>query len=186
MEKRAKLILVGGSLATGKSTLSSFLSKQLGFQRVSLDEIKETLFDIAGYSDRAWSKEVGRLTFPVFRDLIGMHLSRGASIIAEATFLWPSDVEWLEQFSSEHDVELIQIWMTADPRVLRERFVARAQGNERHPGHNDDLELVIEEFDERFFNKSFIPLPLSGKTKIIDTTSFADIDYDDLLNWLNA
>jgi predicted kinase len=186
MEKRAKLILVGGSLATGKSTLSSFLSKQLGVQRVSLDEIKETLFDIAGYSDRAWSKEVGRLTFPVFRDLIGMHLSRGSSLIAEATFLWPSDVEWLEQFATEHNVELIQLWMTADPRILRERFVARAQSGERHPGHNDDFEHVIEEFDERFFNKSFIPLPLSGKTKIIDTTSFDDIDYDDLLEWLNA
>ncbi|MDG1949852.1 MAG: ATP-binding protein [bacterium] len=184
MEKRPRLILVGGALATGKSTLSSFLSKKIGYQRVSLDEIKETLFDIAGYSDRAWSKEVGRLTFPVFRDLIGMHLSRGSSLIAEATFLWPSDVDWLEGFVREHDVELIQIWMTADPHVLRERFVSRATSGARHPGHNDDLEHVIEEFDDRFFNKSFIPLPLSGKTKIIDTTSFDDIDYDELLEWL--
>lgn len=186
MEKRPKLILVGGSLATGKSTISSYISEKTGYQRVSLDEIKETLFDIAGYSDRAWSKEVGRLTFPVFRDLIGMHLSRGASIVAEATFLWPSDVEWLEQFAKEHSVDLFQIWMTADPRVLRERFIARATSGERHPGHNDDLEHVIDEFEERFFNKTFVPLPLSGKTKIIDTTSFENIDYDDLLDWLHS
>lgn len=186
MEHRPKLILVGGSLATGKSTLSSFLSKKLGYQRVSLDEIKETLFDIAGYSDRSWSKEVGRLAFSVFRDLIGMHLSRTSSIVADATFLWPSDVDWLERFVADHDIELVQIWLTADPRVLRERFVRRAKSGKHHPGHNDLLEHVIEEFDERFFNKSFIPLPLSGKTKIIDTTSFDDIDYDDLLSWLNV
>lgn len=179
----AKLIIVGGSLATGKSTLSKLLAEKLEIQRVSLDEIKETLFDVGGYRDREWSKAIGRLAFPIFRDLVGLHLEYGESVVAEATFLWPTDLEWLQEFSQRYKVELVQIWLTADPLVLRERFVKRSQ-SERHPGHNDTLESVMEEFDQRFFNKSFIPLPISGKTKIVDTTDFDTVDHDEILKWI--
>ena len=179
----ARLIIVGGSLATGKSTLSKRIAESLGIQRVSLDEIKETLFDVGGYRDREWSKHIGRLAFPIFRDLIGMHLERGEHVVAEATFLWPRDVEWLHEFSQQYRTELIQIWLTADPRVARERFIERANTS-RHPGHNDSLESVIEEFDQRFFNKSFIPLPINGKIKIVDTTDFSTIDHNEILGWI--
>ena len=178
-----KIIIVGGSLATGKSTLSKKIADSLGIQRVSLDEIKETLFDVGGYRDREWSRQIGRLAFPIFRDLIGMHLERGESIVAEATFLWPTDLEWLHEFSHRFGVELVQIWLTADPRVSRERFIERANTS-RHPGHNDTLESVIEEFDQRFFNKTFIPLPINGKTKIVDTTDFSAVDHDEILKWI--
>ncbi|TAL51309.1 ATP-binding protein [Patescibacteria group bacterium] len=179
----AKLILVGGSLATGKSTLSKKIANALKIQRVSLDEIKEVLFDVGGYRDRAWSKEIGRLAFPVFRDLIELHLRRGESVVAEATFLWPTDCEWLHAFSQTYEAELVQIWLTSYPVVARERFIERANST-RHPGHNDSLESVLEEFDRRFFNKTFIPLPIDGKTKIVDTTDFTTIDHDEILRWI--
>jgi len=178
-----KLIIIGGSLATGKSTLSKKIADALGIQRVSLDEIKEVLFDVGGYRDRAWSKEIGRLAFPVFHDLIELHLRRGESVVAEATFLWPTDLEWLHEFSQRYEVELVQIWLTADPRIARERFIERAKTS-RHPGHNDALEAVMEEFEERFFNKTFISLPIRGKTKIVDTTDFATVDHDEILKWI--
>lgn len=178
-----KLIIIGGSLATGKSTLSKKIANALGIQRVSLDEIKEVLFNVGGFRDRAWSKEIGRLAFPVFRDLIELHLGRGESVVAEATFLWLNDREWLHAFSQTYKVELVQIWLTSDPFVARERFIDRANST-RHPGHNDSLESVIEEFDQRFFNKTFVPLPLNGKTKIVDTTDFATVDHDEILKWI--
>ncbi len=178
-----KIIIIGGSLATGKSTLSKTIADSLGIQRVSLDEIKESLFDVGGYRDRAWSKQIGRLAFPVFRDLIEMHLVRRESVVAEATFLWPMDLEWLHDFSQRFGAELVQIWLTADPRVARERFIDRANTS-RHPGHNDTLDSVLGEFDERFFNKTFIPLPLKGKTKIVDTTDFSLVDHDEILRWI--
>ncbi|MBI4256489.1 ATP-binding protein [Candidatus Uhrbacteria bacterium] len=178
-----KLIIIGGSLATGKSTLSKKIADALGIQRVSLDEIKEVLFDVGGYRDREWSKEIGRLAFPVFRDLVELHLKREESVLAEATFLWPSDREWLHAFSQMYDVELVQIWLTSDPHVARKRFIERANST-RHPGHNDSLEEVMDEFDQRFFNKTFVPLPIDGKTKIVDTTDFATVDHDEILKWI--
>ena len=180
---RPKLIIIGGSLATGKSTVAKRLAEKTGIVRVSMDEIKEGLFDVVGYRDREWSKDIGRLAFPVFKGVIDMYLRRGESVIADAVFICVSDAEWIQSFADEHGVELKQIWMTADPRVCRERFMTRAN-SERHPGHNDALEHVIEEFDRRFFNKSFIPLPLNAKTKIVDTTNLNDVDHDDILNWI--
>jgi predicted kinase len=182
MDKQ-KLIIVGGSLATGKSTMAKRLADQTKIVRVSMDEIKENLFDVVGYRDRAWSQEIGRVAFPVFKGVIEMYLERGESVIADAVFICLDDVEWIERFASDYNVELVQVWMTADPRVCRERFVGRASG-ERHPGHNDELEHVIEEFDRRFFNKTFIPLPLDAKTKIVDTTDFDAVDHDEILNWI--
>jgi predicted kinase len=180
----AKLIIVGGSLATGKSTLVRHLEAELAYPVVSMDRIKESLFNICGVKDRAWSKEVGHLAFPVFRRFVEMYLERGSSVIAESTFLWPSDAEWLHAFADRYSAELVQIWMTCDPRVSRERFVTRARGGERHPGHCDTLESVIEEFDERFFNKTFIPHPIEGRTLVVDTTDFATVDHDQIYTFV--
>lgn len=171
-----KLIVVGGSLATGKSTISTELARATGIARVSLDEIKEALFDVGGYRDRAWSKEIGRAAFPVFQHLIEMYLSRGESVIADATFLWLDDANWLHAYAERYGAELIQLWLSADPRVARERFIRRARTT-RHPGHNDALESVLAEFDERFFQKTFIPLPLRARTMVLDTTDLSRIDH---------
>ena len=171
-----KLIVVGGSLATGKSTISLAIARETGFARVSLDEIKEALFDVVGYRDRAWSKEIGRVAFPVFRDCIELHLQRGDSVIADATFLWVSDADWIHAFSKKYGAEIVQVWLTAHPYVARSRFVARSQ-TARHPGHNDALESVMDEFDERFFSKTFVPLPLRARTMVVDTTDFNAVDH---------
>jgi predicted kinase len=179
-----KLIVVGGSPATGKTTLSKFLGDQTGIKRISMDDLKELFFDWGGYRDREWSKEIGRLAWPVFKKIVEMHLAQGESVIAEATFLWSDDALWVEEIASKHGAEIVQIWMTADPKVARERFIKRANTH-RHPGHNDALEYVIEEFDKRFFCKQHAdPLPVSGKTKIVDTTDLNAVNHEEILRWI--
>ena len=180
---QTKLIIVGGSLATGKSTVSKFISEKTTFSRVSLDEIKEVLFNVGGYRDRAWSKDIGRAAFPVFCQLIEMYLQRGESVIADATFLWEDDRVWLEDFAKRYDAELIQIWLDADPLVARARFIERSMTS-RHPGHCDSLETVMDEFDERFFSKSHDPLVVDARTMTIDTTDFSKVDFQAILTFI--
>lgn len=182
---RSKLILIGGSLATGKSSLARFLETHSGIKRISMDELKERLFDVGGYRDRAWSKRIGSLAWPVFQGMVELHLEQGEDVIAEATFLWPGDREWVDELARRHGAQLIQIWMTADPRIARERFVARAQ-SQRHPGHCDSLGQVIKEFDDRFFAQTFKPLSIQGITKIVDTTDFDAVDYEEIQQWLTS
>lgn len=180
-----KLIVVAGAPASGKTRLAQRLAKETGYQRVSMDELKEAFFDVAGYYDRAWSKRIGKLAWPVFQKLVEGHLEKEESVIAEATFLWASDGPWLSHLHKTYDVELIQLWMTAHPEALRSRFIERAN-TIRHPGHNDALEEVIDEFDERFFSGlTYIPHPIGDRTKIIDTTDFDEFDFGEVLAFIN-
>ena len=178
-----KLIVIGGSLAPGKTTVATTLASTLGIPRIAMDVIKETLFDVGGYRDRAWSKEIGRVAFEVFRHLIDLHLKRGESVIAESTFVWPSDAEWLQEFSNRYHAELIQIWMTADAKLARQRFLERAHSGKRHPGHNDAVDTVLEEFDERYFSKTFPPLSMKARTLVVDTTQ-KDADREEILRFV--
>ncbi len=178
-----KFIVIGGSLATGKSTIAKYLEQETGIKRISMDDLKERLFDIGGYRDRAWSKRIGHMAWVVFKQLVELHLEHGDDVIAEATFLWADDADWIHEITARYKAEIYQIWMTADPLVARERFIKRAN-HERHPGHCDTLEQVIEEFDERFFRQRFNPLALSGKTLIVDTTDFSRVDQCAILQFI--
>ncbi len=180
-----KLILVGGSPATGKTTVSRKLGEATGIARVSLDEIKEALFDRVGYRNRAWSKQVGQIAFPAFQRLVEIHLERGDSVIADATFLWLDDARWIRELAARTGVELVLVWLTADPRVLRERFLTRANTS-RHPGHCDSLDEVLAEFDERFFTKTFLPLPLGCPTCVVDTTDLGAVQHEEILSFVCA
>ena len=177
-----KLIVIGGAPATGKSVLAEKIQQATGFRRISKDLLKEHLFDVIEYRDRQWSRELGALAFPLFMGIVEMYLKRGESVIIDNPFVHVDDLAWFEKFENLYQVDIIQIHLTAEPSVLRQRFVERANIH-RHPGHNDALEEVLEEFDARWFNKSFIPLPIHGKTKIVDTTDFSLIDHDEILRW---
>ena len=177
-----KLIVIGGSPATGKTTLGHALYRAIDVPRVAMDDVKEVLFDVGGYRDRAWSKEIGRIAFPAFQKLVELHLRRGESVIAEATFLWNDDGPWLESIAKEFHADLIRVWLTCDPLIARERFVHRAN-TMRHPGHCDSLEDVLAEFEERFFIAVNKPLPLNAPTLVMDTTN-CPVDLDAAIRFI--
>ncbi|HAU66329.1 TPA: hypothetical protein DCW61_03215 [Candidatus Uhrbacteria bacterium] len=179
----AKLIIIGGAPATGKTTLAQLIVEKTRFRNISKDQLKEYLFDMIEYRDRQWSREIGALAFPLFMGIVEMYLKRGETIIVDNPFIYAEDLEWFYRFQKEYEVEFIQIHLMADPVVLRQRFIERAQTN-RHPGHNDSLESVLEEFEQKWFNKTFIPLPLPGKIKIVDTTDFETVNHDEILGWI--
>lgn len=180
-----KLIVVGGAPATGKSTAARYLERSTGIKRISMDDLKESFFDVGGYKDRAWSKQIGQLCWPVFKRIVELYLERGDDVIAEATFLWPDDRDWIEAMAERYHAEIYQIWMTADPLVARERFHYRGT-HERHPGHCDTQEDVIAEFDQRLFNRTFIPHPIQGRTCVVDTTDIDQVRYADIVSFLTT
>ena len=173
-----KLVIIGGVLASGKTTVASKLVEATGFRHVAYDRIKEALFDAGGWRDRDWSKEIGEMSFPVYQQLIDMHLRRGDSVITESTFLWPDSLEWVNEYVERHGVELVQVWMTIDPHTARKRFSKRAD-SDRHCGHCDDICDVQDEFEDRFFNRSWpVPLHSTDRTMIVDTTDWNNVDHN--------
>jgi predicted kinase len=54
------LMVITGQPAAGKSTLATWLGKQLTFPVISKDDIKVVLFNQPGWQDREWSRFFGR------------------------------------------------------------------------------------------------------------------------------
>lgn len=182
---KTKLIIIGGAPATGKSTTVARLKEACDFEVVSWDKMKESLWDTCGYADKDFSRGLSECVFPVFQKMVEMHLDQGHDVIVDSTFVWPEDEKWINEYAKKYKAEIIQLWHTSDPRVARQRFIDRAKSGERHPGHNDTVEAVLEEFEKRYWNRSFtIPLPLSGKTMIVESTDLESVDYPAIIKFV--
>src|ERR1700712_3623889 len=80
------LIIVTGLPCTGKTTLGRHIAKELGWPFVHKDGIKESLFDHLGWSDRAWSKLLGRASSELLYYFAETQLAAGHSFVIESNF----------------------------------------------------------------------------------------------------
>jgi hypothetical protein len=72
----------------------------------------------------------------------------------------------------------IQIVCNADGETLFERFRARAASGDRHPGHGD--EAVFDRLRSHLAQEQSPILDIGGVIVEVDTTNFAQIDYEGL------
>jgi adenylate kinase family enzyme len=75
------LILISGFSCTGKTTLASKIAKRYLLPSISKDEIKESLYDSLGYSDREWSKKLGIASYDLLYLFMNKLLVNKQSII---------------------------------------------------------------------------------------------------------
>ena len=83
---RPSLIIVAGPPCTGKSTLALRLAIDLSLPLIAKDHIKEILFDSLGWKDRAWSRQLGQLTYELLYHFVEVELRAGCSCIVESNF----------------------------------------------------------------------------------------------------
>ena len=57
------VVIVAGALYSGKMMLARRLAKELALPLIAKDAIKKSLFDSPGWSDRQWSKKLGRASY---------------------------------------------------------------------------------------------------------------------------
>lgn len=110
MESKRKsaplLIIIGGKLATGKSTLARRRADDLGLPFFSKDALKETLFDALGIADRAWSRQLGIASFALLRTISESLLNAGQSLIVEANFLAEYDAALYQSLIKRYGVRV--------------------------------------------------------------------------------
>lgn len=134
MSNAAKLTIILGSPASGKTTLARRLGLQWSVPVLCKDDVKEALFDSLGQGDRAWSRLLSEASFTTLVHIAKRQLSLGQSCIVEGN--WRAvNVPRIEPVLRESGARAVQIWCCADPLEIVRRFTVRT----RHAGHLDAL-----------------------------------------------
>lgn len=173
----ATLIIVNGPSASGKSTLSQRLAKDLGLPLVSRDVIKEALFDSLGYSDRQQSKTFGSAAALVLLRQVDILLRSGVSCIIEGKFNPKFSQDEIAALARDNNASVIQVQCRGKGQELLVRFHRRAR-SERHPGHAETDNL--DDFTEELLAGVYPILDLPGEFLEYDSTQPND-RYDKLL-----
>src|SRR5277367_3614328 len=134
MSQTAKLTIILGSPASGKTTLARRLGLLWSVPVFCKDDIKEALFDSLGQGDRAWSRRLSEASFTTLVHLAQRQPSLGQSCIVEGN--WRAvNLPGIEPVLRASGACAVQIWCCADPAEIVRRFTART----RHKGHLDRL-----------------------------------------------
>jgi predicted kinase len=178
------LIIIDGPPGTGKTTLGQRLAAEMHLPFFYKDGIKELLYDHIGWSDREWSRKLGRASIEILFHVIEAQLRAGQSFIAESHYLSQFHTERFLHLKKLYGFEPFQIQCTCDGPTLLQRFKARSESGERHPGHGDHLNY--DEFSLLLSQGRHEPLDIGGTIFEIDTTSFNDDDYTKLVAAIRA
>lgn len=164
------LIVVSGAPAAGKSTLARALRDALGWPLLAKDDFKEALFDTLGWHDEARSKQMSSAAYALIFKTAKELLHANQSCLIEGNFRWHERQADFAVLAALSPVRMLQVFVTAEPRVLARRFLARAES--RHPGHADAARSadILREIHQ----DSARPLPLGCDSWELRT------DVDDL------
>src|SRR4029078_9891127 len=116
-------------------------ASERGLCLIGRDDMKERLLDSLGWSDRTWSKRLGRASWDLLYWAAETHLAAARSCIVESNFDPEWDSDRLADLCSRCSAIPIQVHCIADGSVLVERYLARVADGTRHPGHVAQLTI---------------------------------------------
>lgn len=179
------LIIVNGPPGSGKTHLGRFLSTSLSLPFICKDGIKELLFDHLGWNTREWSKKLGGASFEILFHTLQSQLETGASCIIETAFFPRFHAGRFLTIKKQFQLEIIQVFCSANASILAQRFKDRVESGERHPGHMDET-VTESQFLEMIKGDKYGRLDIGGSCLEIDTSDFSRIDYNDLLHTIQS
>ena len=199
-----KMVLITGYPGTGKTYLSDIICGKIPhFISVSIDGIKEQMWDQYGYDSEEQKKHLNKLSLQRFFSELEKLMSNGIDIISDYPFS-QKQAPLLQKMSQQYGYEVLTIRLLADLDTLFERQAKRDLDSGRHLGHvlsryhlgdkiqdrsQADMLLDYDEFVERCTKRGYGEFQM-GKLIQLDVTNFASIDYTELLdqvwNWVEG
>lgn len=176
----AKVIIVNGAPGSGKTTLVKKLASDLKIGYITKDQFKELLGDSLGTpAEYATSAAYGMIASIAVFDVMETLTSEGLTYIVESAF-WADIANERFNTMTNNTNRYIQVYVTCDHRVRKQRFDERVANNKRHPVHWDGTYADASEED---INMKYRPIEFADlKTLFYDTTNPKDEDYTTLIN----
>jgi predicted kinase len=172
------LIVVQGVPGSGKTTLLRRLKSDLQLPGIGKDDIKEPLYDVLGTGDLVWKEMLGRASIGMLYIVADQVLDLGQSLIIENAFFKQYASEDIKALAAKHNARIMEVYCEVDIARAKQRFIARQESGERHPGHRDDLHATY--ISDPAFWARYQPLEI-GELLVINTETFEDSKYDALL-----
>lgn len=169
------LVIVTGPPASGKSSLATRLSADLGLPCFAKDALKERLFDSLGWGEPDWSRRLGSASTALLYHIAGVLLEVGQSCILECNFRPEQALPQLTALYRRHPYRPVQIHCDAPVDELLRRFRSRWAGGRRHPGHVDAASE--EQVRASLEAHAYGPIAVGGVLIQINTASGAGYDY---------
>lgn len=168
---KKKLILFAGHLASGKTTISKRLGKDLKITCLNKDDIKEVLAKQIGFKNREENLKLSYATFDMMCYFVERSFNHESIMILESNFK-PYELKRLKDLINQLDIDTYTLFLTAESNVLYERYVKRDQS--RNDAHRStgllSYDVFLKVMDEYLFD-------LALHDELIDTSSFDDDAY---------
>lgn len=169
-------ILVNGVPASGKTTIARAIGSRLQLPVLSLDAVKEALYDELGNAsgDREYGRALNRASMQAIWSLIAGFPS-GSTVVVEAWFRLPPHDVVLRGLERAGVHAWVEVWCHAPAPVLMERYATRAR-NPLHPGPEYATELG---------RLAAIARPMAlGPVLEVETTEMPSLDLDAIAGWV--
>lgn len=178
MKRNAKIVIVHGLPATGKTTLAESLAASLDLPLLSRDGVKVVLLDALGWGDRDWSQRIGMASFKMLDYVMDAQFRAGASFLVESNFAPEHDNAKFRDWQHRHSGTFVQVILRASDAVIIERFRERAATDPRHPSHTEG-EAGITNL-EASLARGYEALDVPGPVINVDTTNLQDVNFADV------
>jgi len=132
-----RLLLITGAPASGKTRLARDLGTRYGCGICSKDEIKETLFEVLGTGDAAWSRRLSDASFALLFSFAPQLLAAHCLVLLEGNFRVGEHEAPLRSLLERSGAGAAQVLCLAEPATRAARLAARAADPGRHRGHHD-------------------------------------------------
>jgi predicted kinase len=176
------LIFVAGIPASGKTRFATELSARLQLPLICKDQIKTVLWEkLHSPADAIEEKRrFGVVAYDVCYCFAEELMKAGNSFVFESNFT-PASAEILVPLIEKYGYGAVTVLLDAPMEVLHQRFVAREDTVDRHPGLlSGEHYKNFEDFKNRVESMRHFQV---GENKIVvDTTEPTKVDYEPAVN----
>jgi predicted kinase len=180
------LLIIQGATSTGKTTLASRLSNELGIPVLLRDKYKESAYDAIQKVPNLWRwLKIEQASWRELYQAVQTAKKADQSLIVESNFTTKRKRELQKLLT--HNVNVIEIYCFANGVAILDRFKKRHKSGERHRSHRDNLwapVVWLEVTCDRLGWHWVKPLQLSEHFLPVDTSDFLALDYPAIIRFI--